>query len=68
MRKKFLIDKSFFDKINMSDKVIFLHYNTKKGKINGLKHNSIIIDELPKVKFDYKEMVKLTEKVMKNEK
>lgn len=38
----------------------------KSNKINGLKHNAIIIDELPKVKFDYKEMVKLTKQAIKN--
>lgn len=59
MRKKFIIDKSFFEKINMSDKVIFLHYNKKKGKINGLKHKAVIIDELKEIKLN---------KVMKNDK
>ena len=38
----------------------------KSNKIKGLKHNAIIIDELPKVKFDYKEIVKLTKQAIKN--
>ena len=51
MIKKFLIDKSFFDKINMSDNIKFLSPNPKKGKINGLKHKSVIIDELTKMEW-----------------
>lgn len=38
----------------------------KSNKINGLKYNAIIIDELPKIKFDYKEMVELTKQAIQN--
>lgn len=36
----------------------------KLNRLNGLKHKAVIIDELPKIEFDYKKIIEQTKKVM----